>query len=71
MILCVCSLLQKALLDFVIDKRYKNKIAANLSKLLECDVNCINEKAKTADGIGLIGQSKAIACWITTKLIEI
>ena len=52
-------------------ERYKNKIAANLSKLLECDVNCINIKAKTADGIGLIGQSKAIACWITTKLIEI
>ena len=49
----------------------KRKIEKNISSLLSCNVKNINVKAKTADEIGIIGKSKAIACWTTIKLIKI
>ncbi len=52
-------------------EKYKKDIAKNLSKLLDCELNKINIKAKTSDNIGMIGKSKAIACWSTLKLLKI
>ena len=45
--------------------KYKNKIRKSVSEILNCDIGKINIKAKTTDNIGLIGKSKAIACWVT------
>ena len=51
--------------------KYKKLINESLAVLLNCNKRKINIKAKTADKIGLIGKSKAIACWTTIKLIKI
>ena len=51
-------------------EKHKEKIAANLAQILKCNRQKINIKAKTADKIGTIGKSKAIACWIILKLIN-
>ena len=45
--------------------KYKNKIRKSVSEILNCDIGKINIKAKTTDNIGIIGKSKAIACWVT------
>ena len=45
--------------------KYKDKIRKSVSEILNCDVGKINIKAKTTDNIGIIGKSKAIACWVT------
>ena len=45
--------------------KYKNKIKKSVSEILNCDIGKINIKAKTTDNIGIIGKSKAIACWVT------
>ena len=45
--------------------KYKNKIRESVSEILNCDIGKINIKAKTTDSIGIIGKSKAIACWVT------
>jgi len=52
-------------------EKYKKEIEKNISKLLKCNQSNINVKAKTADNIGTIGRSKAIACWTTLKLIKL
>ncbi len=52
-------------------EKYKKEITKNISTLLDCVKENINVKAKTADKIGLIGKSKAIACWTTIKLINL
>ncbi len=52
-------------------EKYKKKIEKNISSLLNCKKKNINVKAKTADNIGTIGKSKAIACWTTLKLIKL
>ena len=52
-------------------EKYKKEIEKNISKLLRCNLNNINVKAKTADNVGTIGRSKAIACWTTLKLINL
>ena len=51
-------------------EKYKNKIKNNISKLCKCNSEIINVKAKTADKIGTIGKSKAIACWITVTITK-
>ena len=51
-------------------EKYKTKIKNNISKLCNCSSNIINVKAKTADKIGTIGKSKAIACWVTVTITE-
>ena len=51
-------------------EKYKNKIKNNISKLCKCDSEIINVKAKTADKVGTIGKSKAIACWATVTITE-
>ncbi len=51
--------------------KYKKKIKNNIADLLRCSPNRINVKAKTTDNIGMIGKSKAIACWITVKFFKI
>tara|TARA_Y100000741_G_scaffold365091_1_gene358990 strand:- start:809 stop:1951 length:1143 start_codon:yes stop_codon:yes gene_type:complete len=45
--------------------KYKNKIRKSLSEILNCNIGKINIKAKTTDKVGIIGKSKAIACWVT------
>jgi len=45
--------------------KYKNKIRKSISEILNCDIGKINIKAKTTDSVGIIGKSKAIACWVT------
>ncbi len=51
-------------------EKHKENIAKNLAKLLDCSRTKINIKAKTADKVGTIGKSRAIACWLTLKLID-
>ena len=51
-------------------EKYKNKIKNNISKLCNCRSEIINVKAKTADNVGTIGNSKAIACWVTVTITE-
>ena len=51
-------------------EKYKNKIKDNISKLCKCNSEIINVKAKTADKVGTIGKSKAIACWVTVTITE-
>ena len=45
--------------------KYKNRIRKSVSEILDCNIGKINIKAKTTDNIGIIGKSKAIACWVT------
>ena len=52
-------------------EKYKKIIENSLASMLNCKKANINVKAKTADNIGIIGNSKAIACWTTIKLIQI
>ncbi len=52
-------------------EKYKKEISNNISYLLNCNKSNINVKAKTADNIGILGKSKAIACWSTLKLIHL
>ncbi len=52
-------------------EKYKNLIRKNISSIMQCDEKCINVKAKTADNIGIIGKSKALACWTTIKIINL
>jgi len=47
---------------------YKEKIKKNIMKLTKLKNNQLNIKAKTTDYLGLIGNSKAISCWITTTI---
>ena len=49
-------------------KNYKDKIKKNIMKLTTLKSNQLNIKAKTTDYLGLIGNSKAISCWITTTI---
>ena len=49
-------------------KNYKDKIKKNIMKLTKLKSNQLNVKAKTTDYLGLIGNSKAISCWITSTL---
>ena len=51
-------------------EKYKNKIKNNISRLCNCSSKIINVKAKTADKVGTIGKSKAIACWVTVTITE-
>ncbi len=52
-------------------ENYKDKIGKNIAKILNCKNSSVNIKAKTADNIGIIGKSRAIACWTTLKIIKI
>ena len=49
-------------------KNYKEKIKRNLIKFTKLKSNQLNVKAKTTDYLGLIGNSKAISCWVTTTI---
>ena len=40
----------------------------NIMKLTKLRNDQLNVKAKTTDYLGLIGNSKAISCWITSTL---
>ena len=52
-------------------EKYKKLIRKNISSLMNCDEKYINVKAKTADNIGIIGKSKAVACWTTIKIMNL
>jgi 2-C-methyl-D-erythritol 2,4-cyclodiphosphate synthase len=49
-------------------KDYKLKMRENLAKLLNLDVNAVNIKAKTNEGLGEIGTGQAIACQAVAAL---
>lgn len=52
-------------------EKYKKEIEKNISSLLNCNLSNINVKAKTADNVGTIGKSRAIACWTTMKSMSL
>ena len=52
-------------------EKYKQLIRKNISLLMNCDEKYINVKAKTADNVGIIGKSKAVACWTTIKIMNL
>ena len=52
-------------------EKYKTKIRKKIADILQCNIGAINIKAKTADNVGTIGKSKAIACWTTIKILKI
>ncbi len=52
-------------------EKYKKLIRKNISSLMKCDEKHINVKAKTADNIGILGKSKAVACWTTIKITNL
>ena len=52
-------------------EKYKKLIRKNISSLIQCDEKQVNVKAKTADNIGIIGKSKAVACWTTIKIMNV
>ncbi len=47
---------------------YKRKMRENLAKLLHLEVNAVNIKAKTNEGLGEIGCGQAIACQAVAAL---
>ena len=47
----------------------KADIRGNLARLLELEVGAVNVKAKTGEGVGVIGRGEAIACQVAA-LIE-
>jgi len=49
-------------------REYKPKMRENLAKLLHLDVNAVNIKAKTNEGLGEIGSGQAIACQAVAAL---
>ena len=49
--------------------KHKESIRKSLSEILNCDIGKINIKAKTTDEVGIIGKSKAIACWVTLSVL--
>ena len=51
-------------------EKYKIKIKNSISKILMCPSNKISIKAKTSDGVGIIGKSNAIACWVTIMIYK-
>ena len=52
-------------------EKYKTKIRKKIADILQCNIGAISIKAKTADNVGTIGKSKAIACWTTIKILKI
>lgn len=47
---------------------FKKKMRQNISGALGIDEDCVNVKAKTNDGLGVIGQKEAIACYAVVIL---
>tara|TARA_B100000963_G_scaffold170835_1_gene148644 strand:+ start:1675 stop:2802 length:1128 start_codon:yes stop_codon:yes gene_type:complete len=52
-------------------KNYKEDIRLNISRLCKINKKFVNVKAKTADKIGIIGKSKALACEVISTLENI
>ncbi|MFA5645431.1 MAG: 2-C-methyl-D-erythritol 2,4-cyclodiphosphate synthase [Candidatus Ratteibacteria bacterium] len=50
---------------------FYSTIRKELAHLLSIDTESIGIKAKTAEGLGMIGEEKAIACWVTLLLDSI
>jgi 2-C-methyl-D-erythritol 2,4-cyclodiphosphate synthase len=49
----------------------KAEIRRHLAQLLGLDVNAVNVKAKTGEGVGAIGRAEAIACQAVTMIDRI
>ena len=50
--------------------KYRKKIIASLSSLLNVNKNQINLKGKTVEKLGLIGKEKAIACEVIISITK-
>jgi len=51
-------------------KKFKSKIANNISEICEIPLTDINIKAKTTEKLGVIGQQKAIAAEVVVSVIK-
>jgi 2-C-methyl-D-erythritol 2,4-cyclodiphosphate synthase len=49
---------------------YIGKMKAALSPILSIPINNIGIKAKTNEGLGLVGKEKAVACWTVALVRE-
>jgi 2-C-methyl-D-erythritol 2,4-cyclodiphosphate synthase len=47
---------------------FKYKIIQNISKILKINKELLNIKSKTKEGIGVVGEGKAIECYCTSLL---
>lgn len=50
---------------------HKQAMAGKIAKLLNVETSAVSVKAKTAEGMGLIGAGQAIACYATILLRKI
>jgi len=48
---------------------HKPAIKANLARLLGCDIDQVNLKAKTHEGVDAVGEGRAIACHVVALLV--
>jgi len=42
--------------------KYSLDMIKNISRLLECNVDCVNIKATTGEGLGFIGKQEGVTC---------
>lgn len=49
---------------------YKPRIAARIAELLGVDAQAVSIKAKTAEGMGLVGKGEGMACFANVLLLE-
>lgn len=48
----------------------KEEIRVNLARLLGCEKECVSVKAKTGEGVGPVGEGKAVAAQAVVLLVE-
>ena len=50
--------------------KYRDKIIASISKIMNLNKDLINLKGKTVEKLGLIGKEKAMACEVIISIIK-
>jgi 2-C-methyl-D-erythritol 2,4-cyclodiphosphate synthase len=49
---------------------FKARIRKKLCEILKVKANCLNIKAKTNEGLGEVGEKRAIACYANALLLN-